>query len=196
MEKTPQSKRLKEFIDLTGYSLTEFSNQCGISSTSTLHKVVTNGNNPSSKLLDKIINRFPQLNHDWVVLGYGEMIVKGLQTQETSAASLKKSNESSYQYIMQALRDHDFALNELSLRIEKALLKSDQISQNMDAAIEKTFDYQKLFLESYIEKLEHRLEKTNTVIIESEKKIIETMKELIVEYLSKAIPLLKDKAKD
>jgi len=128
-EKSPQSIRLNEFRKLTGYTITEFSKQCSIPSPSTLHKIITEGFTPSTKILDKIITRFPQLNHDWVVLGYGEMIVKGLQTQETSVNSLEKSSESSYQYIIQALRDHDFALNELSKAVEKANDKVDVTAQ-------------------------------------------------------------------
>tara|TARA_R110002049_G_scaffold85077_1_gene216542 strand:- start:4 stop:897 length:894 start_codon:yes stop_codon:yes gene_type:complete len=128
-EKSPQSIRLDEFRKLTGYTITEFSKQCSIPSPSTLHKIITEGFTPSTKILDKIITRFPQLNHDWVVLGYGEMIVKGLQTQETSINSLEKSSESSYQYIIQALRDHDFALNETSKAIEKANEKVDMTAK-------------------------------------------------------------------
>ena len=122
---SPQSKRLKEFVDLTGYSLNEFAKQCEIASVRTIAKIITEGATPTSKVLDKIIARFPQLNHDWVVLGYGEMIVKGLQTQETSNQSLKKSSESSYQHIIQALRDHDLALNETRKAVEKANEKVD-----------------------------------------------------------------------
>ena len=124
-KKSPQSQRLDEFRLSTGYSITEFSNQCQIKSPSTFHKVISEGLTPSSKILDKVIKRFPMLNHDWVVLGYGEMIVKGLQTQETGVNSLNKSNDSAYQYIIEALRDHDFALNTLSKNVEKAITQSD-----------------------------------------------------------------------
>tara|TARA_R110002012_G_scaffold94470_1_gene228755 strand:- start:1427 stop:2287 length:861 start_codon:yes stop_codon:yes gene_type:complete len=130
-EKSPQSIRLDEFRKLTGYTITEFSKQCSIPSPSTLHKIISEGFTPSSKILDKIITRFPQLNHDWVVLGYGEMIVKGLQTQETSINSLEKSSESSYQYIIQALRDHDFALNELSKAISKGVMAAQLVNKQV-----------------------------------------------------------------
>ena len=141
MENTsPQSKRLKEFVNLTGYSLNEFAKQCEIASVRTIAKIITEGATPTSKVLDKIITRFPQLNHDWVVLGYGEMIVKGLQTQETSVNSLEKSSESSYQYIIQALRDHDFALNELSKAVEKA---NDKVDVTAQLVVKTTEQYRK-----------------------------------------------------
>ena len=73
--KSPQSQRLKVFIDSTGMSITEFGKQCQIPSSSSLHQVVSKGKVPSTKVLNKIIFRFPQLNYDWVMLGYGEMLI-------------------------------------------------------------------------------------------------------------------------
>lgn len=130
-QNSAQSDRLKEFIAHTGMSISQFGKQCGFASSSTLHNVVSLGKSPSQKVLDKIITRFPQLNHDWVVLGYGEMIVKGLQNQETSVNSLEKSTESTYQYIIQALRDHDFALNELSKAIAKAVMAAELVNKQV-----------------------------------------------------------------
>ena len=156
MENTsPQSKRLKEFVDLTGYSLNEFAKQCEIASVRTIAKIITEGATPTSKVLDKIITRFPQLNHDWVVLGYGEMIVKGLQTQETSTDSLKKSSESSYQYIIQALRDHDFALNELSKAVEKANYKVDVTAELVVKTTEQNRKEQKERAAAFFEKVDN-----------------------------------------
>ena len=106
--------------------------------------------------MDKIIRRFPQLNHDWVVLGYGEMIVKGLQTQETSINSLEKSSESSYQYIIQALRDHDFALNELSKTIAKANLRIDSTSDYVNKTIDLYRKEQKERAEDFFKKTDLR----------------------------------------
>jgi len=137
---SPQSKRLKQFVEITGYTVAEFTRQCQIASPRTMTKILSDGNSPTPKVLEKIITRFPQLNHDWVVLGYGEMIVKGLQNQETSANSLEKSSESSYQYIIQALRDHDFALNELSKAVEKA---NDKVDLTAQLVVKTTEQYRK-----------------------------------------------------
>ena len=74
-ELTPQAKRLKDFIDKTGYSDSGFGKQCGISSSSTIHNIINGGKVPSSKVLDKIIKRFPMLNTDYIVLGVGNMML-------------------------------------------------------------------------------------------------------------------------
>ncbi len=127
-----QSLRLLQFVEKTGYNYSEFARQCSIRSTRTLTKVLTDGNSPTSKMLDKIIKRFPQLNHDWVVLGYGEMIVKGIQKQPANANSLKKSMDASYENIQEYLENHDYALNYLANKIEKALLSSVKTFQQVN----------------------------------------------------------------
>ena len=135
MEISPQSKRLKEFINTTGMSITEFGKQCQIPSSSSLHNVIALGKPPSTKLLDKIILRFPQLNYDWVLLGYGEMIVKGLQNQP-SVDSVQKSRDASYDNIQEYLQNHDYALNYLANKIEKALLSTRKTFQAVNDRME------------------------------------------------------------
>ena len=164
---SPQSKRLKEFVDLTGYSLNEFAKQCEIASVRTIAKIITEGATPTSKVLEKIIARFPQLNHDWVVLGYGEMIVKGLQTQETSVNSLEKSSESSFQYIIQALRDHDFALNETSISVEKANQKIDTTASLVIETVGLYRKEQKERSEAFFDKVDSRIQ-TREKFVEKE----------------------------
>ena len=105
--------RLCQFIQTTKMNYSQFARECNLNHAKNITTVCTNGNQPSSKLLEKIIKRFPMLNYDWVLLGYGEMIVKGLQTQETSAESLKMSNVAVFNQIQQALNDHDYSLNKL-----------------------------------------------------------------------------------
>ncbi len=143
---SPQSKRLKAFIDTTGMSLTEFAKQCKIPSTSSIHNVVSLGKTPSTKLLDKIITRFPQLNHDWVLLGYGQMIVQGMQKQPANAISVKKSMEASYQNIQENLENHDFAMNYLSTKIEKALISSAKTFQQVNERLDNFEQNQKIFI--------------------------------------------------
>ena len=74
-EISPQSERIKKFVAKTGYSFNAFRKQCGINSPSTMHTIITEGKVPSSKVLDKIIKRFPMLSKDYIVLGVGDMML-------------------------------------------------------------------------------------------------------------------------
>lgn len=128
-----QSIRLAKFVEETGYSINAFAKECDIPSRSTMTEILQEGKSPSGKVLNKIITRFPQLNHDWVVLGYGEMIVKGIVNQPASAASIGKSKAASFEAINDNQVNHDFQLNELTNRIDKALVlqaQSTQLIQN------------------------------------------------------------------
>lgn len=146
MEISPQSKRLKVFIEHTGMSVREFSKQCKLPSSSSLHHVITNGKTPSAKLLDKIIKRFPQLNHDWVLLGYGEMIIKGMQNQP-SVDSVRKSRDATYDNIKEYLDNHDYALNYLANKIEKARLSSVKTFQAVNDRMDSFEQKQDNFIE-------------------------------------------------
>jgi len=78
-----------------------------------------------------------------VVLGYGEMIVKGIQNQPASAASIGKSKAASFEAINDNQVNHDFQLNELTNRIDKALVlqaQSTMLIQNQIMQIANTLD--------------------------------------------------------
>ena len=134
---------MSKFVELTGYSINAFAGECHIPSRSSLVEILTEGKSPSGKILDKIVKRFPQLNHDWVVLGYGEMIVKGIQKQPASANSISKSRAASFESINDNQVNHDFQLNELTNRIDKALVlqaQSTQLIQNQIMQMANTLD--------------------------------------------------------
>ena len=139
MEQTisPQSQRLKAFIQKTGYTISEFSRQCNIASPRTMTKVVTDGIAPTSKVLDKIITRFPQLNHDWVILGYGEMIIPGMTKQVASGTSVLKSKSAAFQQIAEKQIETSFGINELALKVEQAMALNAQTTQLLTNKVEQ-----------------------------------------------------------
>jgi len=147
-----QSLRLKEFIDDTGMTVSQFGKQCGFASASTLHNVISKGKTPSQKVLEKIIKRFPQLNYDWVVLGYGEMIVKGFAKYPVSANSLQRSTDASFGTIQESLRNHDYSLNELAKMINTAILKSEQTNEILISKVDSLVDKKKVMHELFFEK--------------------------------------------
>ena len=134
------AKRLKEFIDTTGMSYSEFARQCDINHAKNITHVVTDGKQPTAKLLNKIISRFPQLNHDWVLLGYGEMIVQGMQRQPANANSVRKSRDASYENIQEFLENHDYSLNELANKVQKAMLQAQKTFQNVNDRLDNFED--------------------------------------------------------
>lgn len=132
-----QSERLSLFVAKTGYSISEFSRQCNIASPRTMTKIVTDGIAPTSKVLDKIITRFPALNHDWVILGYGEMIVPGMTKQPASGSSILKSKGASFQQISDKQIETSFGINELARKVEQAMALNAQTTQLLTNKVEQ-----------------------------------------------------------
>lgn len=149
--------RLKQFVDSTSMNYSEFARQCGLNHAKNITTVCTEGNQPSAKLLDKIIKRFPMLNYDWIVLGYGEMIVKGFQTKEVTPDSLHKSTQSSFGSIQESLENHDFSLNELGKRVEEALTRVDTISEFLTNSAKQVFESQQKAQELLIQKVDNKI---------------------------------------
>ena len=132
-----QSERLALFLAKTGYTISEFSRQCNIASPRTMTKIVTDGIAPTSKVLDKIITRFPALNHDWVILGYGEMIIPGMEKQAASGSSVLKSKGASFQQISDKQIETSFGINELARKVEQAMSLNAQTTQLLTNKVEQ-----------------------------------------------------------
>tara|TARA_Y100001970_G_C14235569_1_gene861585 strand:+ start:1502 stop:2575 length:1074 start_codon:yes stop_codon:yes gene_type:complete len=128
----PRSIRLKQFIDTTGMSLSEFAKQCELSSITTIHQVVKHHKQPTDKVLKKIIKRFPQLSYDWILLGVGEMLVMGAKDNH-SGHSVKTSTQATFSDISSKLEMHDHALNELNNVIKDSM---NNLDKKMDLNVE------------------------------------------------------------
>ena len=116
--------RLSKFITHTGMPLAQFSRECGFKSPRTIQSIFTDGKPPTDKALKKIVQRFPQLNYDWVLLGIGEMEQVSF-VKQASPSSKEKSTKASFVQIQKKLISHDVNLNELSLDLEKMIKTSE-----------------------------------------------------------------------
>lgn len=62
--------RIKELISYEKSTAAQFANEIGIAPSS-LHHIVSGRNNPSLEVIQKILNRFPHLNAEWLINGKG-----------------------------------------------------------------------------------------------------------------------------
>ena len=78
--------RILKIIRHYNLSITEFSREIGLNSAATIQKIITYQRKASPKTTGKILNRFPDINYDWLITGQGEMIkgsvVKSIKTNE------------------------------------------------------------------------------------------------------------------
>lgn len=68
-----QSGRLIELINQLNLNTRSFAMNCGFSQPTTIYSVIKNDSKLTKSTLDKICNRFPQVNKDWLLTGHGNM---------------------------------------------------------------------------------------------------------------------------
>lgn len=66
-------ERFKELIDSLNLNVNSFSKECGYNTPSTIWALIKRDQSPTKPTIDKICNRFPQVNREWLMTGYGSM---------------------------------------------------------------------------------------------------------------------------
>ena len=70
------SERIKELINSLNLNVNSFSKECGYNTPSTIWALIKRDQSPTKPTLDKICYRFPQVNREWLMTGYGSMFTK------------------------------------------------------------------------------------------------------------------------
>ena len=68
--------RILKIIRHYNLSISEFSREIGLNSAATIQKIITYKRKASPKTTGKILNRFPEVQYDWLITGQGEMLKK------------------------------------------------------------------------------------------------------------------------
>ena len=67
------AKRIDLLINALNLNINSFSKECGYPTSATIWRLINEGAKPSNPTLNKICNRFPQVNREWLMTGYGSM---------------------------------------------------------------------------------------------------------------------------
>ena len=81
--------RILKIIRHYNLSVTEFSREIGLNSAATIQKIITYKRKASPKTTGKILNRFPDIEYDWLITGQGDMIKR----KETSSNNVIEQDE-------------------------------------------------------------------------------------------------------
>jgi len=93
------AQRIDSLINALNLNINSFSKECGYPSSATIWRLINEGAKPSTPTLNKICNRFPQVNREWLMTGYGTMFKKQENEDLTVTAKqvidkLKENTES------------------------------------------------------------------------------------------------------
>ena len=75
--------RILRFLEQKNVSATKFADTIGITRSSMSH-IVSGRNKPSMDMVQKILQHYPEVNPDWLILGQGDMFRQKKVTQETN----------------------------------------------------------------------------------------------------------------
>tara|TARA_R100000734_G_scaffold1634_1_gene1729 strand:- start:71 stop:484 length:414 start_codon:yes stop_codon:yes gene_type:complete len=118
-------ERIKELIDSLNLNVNSFSKECGYNTPSTIWALIKRDQSPTKPTLDKICNRFPQVNREWLMTGYGSMFT----TQENDDLTVTakqvidklQANTESLKNEIQVLKEQLKFINASLLGIETSL---------------------------------------------------------------------------
>tara|TARA_R100001480_G_scaffold134054_1_gene131146 strand:+ start:46 stop:477 length:432 start_codon:yes stop_codon:yes gene_type:complete len=69
----PTNNRLQGLINALNLNPRSFAIELGYEQATTIYNIIKRQSNPSRSTLDKICNRFPQVNREWLLTGQGSM---------------------------------------------------------------------------------------------------------------------------
>jgi transcriptional regulator with XRE-family HTH domain len=109
--------KLQKILTSEGLAPTKFAEIIGVQRSSISH-ILSGRNNPSYDLIQKILEKFPKLNPDWLLLGKGEMYRRVVQTSlfadhNPYQEKDKPLNTSSTSTSSKVLTDNDSKINEI-----------------------------------------------------------------------------------
>ena len=119
------AQRIDLLINALNLNINSFSKECGYPTSATIWRLINEGAKPSTPTLNKICNRFPQVNREWLMTGYGSMFT--IQENDDLTVTAKQvidklqANTESLKNEIQDLKEQLKFINASLLGIETSL---------------------------------------------------------------------------
>lgn len=84
------SERLSELINTLNLNVNSFATECGYSSSTTIWRIINDKKKPSRPTLDKICERFKNVNKEWLLTGQGTMFITETISSEDLTLTAKQ----------------------------------------------------------------------------------------------------------
>jgi hypothetical protein len=115
------AQRIDSLINALNLNINSFSKECGYHSSATIWRLINEGAKPSTPTLNKICNRFPQVDREWLMTGYGNMFLATASNEDEITVTAKQTLKG----ISEIIKNKDVFAKELFVRLEK---KIDELS--------------------------------------------------------------------
>ncbi len=183
-----------------GLNPTQFADEIGVQRSSISH-ILSGRNNPSLDIVTKILNRFKEVDSNWLILGKGSLFSKSeektskesnIETSEHSESNKKTFSNSLFDDIQEDITPkHDLnKIGDLERKIElleKKYKEKDVLSSNDDEKLPeiKTTDsnFNNVIAENVVVNAENNTKETiNTILTPAVESKTKHIKRLIVFY--------------
>jgi transcriptional regulator with XRE-family HTH domain len=129
-------ERIIELMKYLNLNKNSFSEEIGMSSNVTIGRIINEKRTPNPSTLQKIINRFPQVNYDWLLTGEGEMLKNNQQIGDISHSTVVGANVNGNG---NKITHNDFAdMIELQKGYQDLLKRKDEQIDRLIGLIEKS----------------------------------------------------------
>lgn len=86
------SQRIVDLINYLNLNPRSFAIECGYSQATTIYSIIKRGGKPTNSTIDKICNRFKQVNREWLITGHGNMFIKTVSPEEITVTAKQTIN--------------------------------------------------------------------------------------------------------
>ena len=111
-------KRIQLIMKSRNISAAQFADEIGVQRSSVSH-ILTGRNNPSLDIILKILQRFPEVNSDWILTGNGAMLKSDIGKDNTSQQIRSFTNSDAKNSIINT-QDPEDLFGSLNINVEKA----------------------------------------------------------------------------
>ena len=129
------AQRLKQLIDALGMNINSFSKECGYPSSATIWRIVDDNKKPSTPTLNKICNRFPQVNREWLLTGLGNMFTTTTASSDDLTVTAKQVLDKVLPLAPPIELVHN--LEKTMIKVESFISQFEQTQKEIEAIHEK-----------------------------------------------------------
>jgi uncharacterized protein YfkK (UPF0435 family) len=131
----PTNNRLQGLINALNLNPRSFAVELGYEQATTIYNIIKRQSTPSRSTLDKICNRFPQVNREWLLTGQGTMF----NTPTASSDDLTVTAKQVLDKIMPIIPPPELAenVNKTMMKVERFLSQFEQTQKDIQDIHEK-----------------------------------------------------------
>ena len=148
---TDRVERFIEVINWSGVNKSEFGRQIGVLSPRSITAIATDRKNPSSKMIQKVVDRWPQINYDWLLTGHGEMLSKEVPLKPISSSVAEQAHDYlDLRSVGKKLEEQDYSLNKVADKMYEVLKVVKDLREEVDEKLNFTVKFAKQSLDALV----------------------------------------------